>query len=67
MQRREFIVSAAALLGNSAFSHEASAQTPNPGVTGKLSIWLGYPETVEAFRRASPPDAIEIPRNWCSA
>jgi multiple sugar transport system substrate-binding protein len=53
MLRRTFLTSSALLLCMPRLVAEAAAQAaPNPNVRGKLSIWLGYPETLEAFKLA---------------
>lgn len=53
MLRRTFLMSTALAVCSPAFLRDALAQTaPQPNVRGKLSIWLGYPETLEAFKLA---------------
>lgn len=53
MLRRTFLISTALLAGAPRFIHAALAQTaPKPDVRGKLTIWLGYPETLEGFKLA---------------
>lgn len=51
MLRRSFLKGAAAAALLPAGLSQALAQmTPKPDVKGKVTIWLGYPETLEAFK-----------------
>jgi len=52
MRRRTFLTTTAILLCAPSLISDVQAQAPNPDARGKLTIWLGYPETLEAYKLA---------------
>lgn len=62
MLRRTFLFSTALATIMPSIMRDAFAQgAPDTATKGKLSIWLGYPETLEAFKQTEQTFKTKYP------